>query len=336
MTDKTNIDSIENPAYAHDIATQQIAKMREWLPEGLVEGEKSVNTAPDERIKNLEKMAFTDPKTGYLNVTAFQRVLGDIVKKRLHDESGKSAEPVTIAVIDLNYLKPINNMSYHGCGDVAIKYLADYLSKHLRSGEIGDRRTLDDGKAQPKDLFTRLSNGDEFAVIMKNCTAEQARGRLGEILDKMAEESIGKNNPCIGKDDVDRKFPIQVSAAFGCAQLPDKYPEGMKRTGNPEIDAGDVIDATKHVAAAEEKHDKMRSRKHAASIEGGFPACDDRQNAEKIIGEHLERLARKLNEGKIYKEIKEPSFSDGINLVGSKQITSPEHLQQFMQKGRVY
>lgn len=254
-----------------------------------------------EHVKELEKEAYTDPTTEHLNKNAFHAVLRNIVKQRLDSENA-TPEPVTVVMLDLNYLKPLNNISYHGCGDAAINYLAEFVSKKLRNGytENGTLQVEEKRKnPTPKevDLFTRMSSGDEFGIIMKNCTPEQAKAKIQPILDEMAKASLtGKNSkgenvdPCIGTDDRRRKARIQVSAAFGCAQLPDKFPKGFKSSGDSKKDIEEIIARTLKSAGEEEKRNKRLSKERAALInkdskiiEGGFPALDDREEATKII-----------------------------------------------------
>lgn len=258
------------------------------------------------KIDGLRQEAFTDPETGLLNKNAFHEALRNIVKPRLQaPDNAEKPEPVTVVVIDLNYLKPINNASYHGCGNAAINYLTDYISKNLRDEDKPHAGEHRDKPAVQKDLFTRLSAGDEFGIIMKNCTPEVARKRLEPILNKMAEESVGKNNPCIGVDNRGRKVPLQVSSAFGCAQLPDKYTAGMELSNDLNSNINEVIHKTLKAASEEEKKDKIRSKRYAASVPGGFPYSDDRGSAEKSLGRFLNESARKFNkfetgEGHIY------------------------------------
>lgn len=250
------------------------------------------DVAKTEEIKYLEKEAFTDPATGHLNKNAFHAALRNIVESRSNGKD-KSGEPVTVVVLDLNYLKPFNNISYHGCGDKAIDYLTNFVSSRLRHSiaqtKEEEKKT---GLTHKKDdLFTRLSNGDEFAIIMKNCPPEKARERILPILQEMARESVtGKDKegkdvrPCIGEDKEDRKANLQVSAAFGCAQLPEVLPKDMT---NQDIE--DVIKKTLKAAGEEEQNNKMPSKKFAASIEGGYPARDDRGEAMKDIGAILRK-----------------------------------------------
>ncbi len=251
-------------------------------------------------INKLKKIGVLDPKTHHLNATAFDDIVANLVKERIENPE-KKHKPVTVVMLDLNYLKPINNMGYHGCGDKAIEYLINYLHKNV----INNNELSDSGKNGRKHILTRLSNGDEFALIMEGYTTEQAKRTLEPIINKMAKDSIIGDNKCIGIDDAKRTYPIQISAAFGCALLPNGYPKGMNKTNDLATDIKDIIKLTITEAGAKEKADKLRSRTDASKVDGGFPVCDDRDNAEKIIGRHLELLGRKLNDGKKFLTISE-------------------------------
>lgn len=259
-----------------------------------------------EHVKELEKEAYTDPTTGHLNKNAFHAILRHIVKQRLDSENA-TPEPVTVVMLDLNYLKPLNTISHFGCGDAAINYLTEFVSKKLRNGDTENGTPQGEEKRKkptPKevDFFARIG-GDEFGIIMKNCTPEQAKAKIQPILNEMAKASLtGKDNneqnikPCIGTDKFGRKARIQVSAAFGCAQLPDKFPKGFQSNKDTNKDIEEIIAITLKAAGEEEKANKALSKENAAEveknkpvIEAGFPAVDDRLDAIRVIGNIMNR-----------------------------------------------
>lgn len=327
----------------NDIANDQLYVLKGSLPEDPLVNNAihtlSQNIKPDspeynyqkiidgllEQIEELKKQAFTDNKTGYLNANAFDTILKNRIKERLQN-NGTESPPITVVMVDLNYLKPLNNMSYHKCGDKAIEYLTNYLSENLRTDDDLSVWKGRKNENPHKDIFTRLSGGDEFGIIMHNCTPEQARSRLEPIFNQMAIDSIGKEKPCMVEDKIGRKFPIQIAAAFGCAQIPDLGITDNSNPNNIERNITAIINSAMTKAANEEQADKTRSRTVASQIEGGFPFCGNRDDAEKIIGDFLEKLARKLNNGRVWKKIAQdlpPDYSAEQIMVGAKQIFSP-------------
>lgn len=269
-----------------------------------------INRQRQKERKTNVKM-YTDPDTGHLNVNACHEALEHAIEKHLIDLSqNKTPSPTTVAIIDLNYLKPINNQSYEGCGNVAIRYLINYISKNLRTNvqntAAGKNQSVD-GEAPdiighlktPESntndhLVTRMSGGDEFAVIMRGCDVETAKNRLNTILENMAKDSLHSKTPCIGIDTKNRKVPIQVSAAVGYAQLPNELPN-TNETFAEKI--ASIKSNVLKTAGDNEKFNKESSKKQASEIENGFPYAGTRADAELILGNFFEKRIQEFNNG---------------------------------------
>jgi diguanylate cyclase (GGDEF)-like protein len=95
----------------------------------------------------LEKeraLARTDSLTGALNRRAFfERVEAEILRSRRYQR------PFTIAYIDLDGFKSINDQFGHSTGDALLVSVVQVIDENLRRG----------------DLFARLG-GDEFAILL--------------------------------------------------------------------------------------------------------------------------------------------------------------------------
>lgn len=227
-------------------------------------------------IEYYRREAFIDPDTGHLNKNAFNAVLKHIIEERTKDPTLKN-EPITVAVLDLNYLKTFNNESFTGCGNVAIKYMTDFVTKRLRENNGGRNH----------DLFTRMSGGDEFGVVMRNCTPEDAKKRLSEILKEMARVSlIGDNKgneKCIGINDDGEERVLQVSAALGVSELLDKDISHNTKTAT-------ILENTVDTAKQNEEKNKKMSKIYARSV-GGIPPFGDRANAEVGVKKYFEDVS---------------------------------------------
>jgi diguanylate cyclase (GGDEF)-like protein len=70
----------------------------------------------------------------------------------------RSGNPITVLYLDLDDFKPVNDRFGHGTGDRVLKEVAAALRAVLRSS----------------DLPARIG-GDEFAVVLAECGADQAR-----------------------------------------------------------------------------------------------------------------------------------------------------------------
>ncbi len=112
----------------------------------------------------LTKKASTDGLTGVLNKTAFE----DAVTKHMEQNKNQS---YALIVLDLDYLKKINDTLGHLVGDQAIIDTADKLQDIFRKDDIIGR-----------------FGGDEFLVFLKNIPKEVLHLRLEEMLISMRTE----------------------------------------------------------------------------------------------------------------------------------------------------
>jgi diguanylate cyclase len=109
-----------------------------------------------ERTHQLEELSRTDPLTGLLNV----RHLDEIVAKALRSAQ-RRAEPVSLVYIDVNDFKKINDTQGHQRGDEILRAVASAMKSISRI----------------EDSCFRYG-GDEFCVILSNCSAEEAQERF--------------------------------------------------------------------------------------------------------------------------------------------------------------
>jgi diguanylate cyclase (GGDEF)-like protein len=110
----------------------------------------------------LRNLALIDPLTGLYNRRfAEQRLAAEVSR------SERKGHPLTVMTLDLNDFKHINDTYGHAAGDQVLRKFALRLNKVIRGS----------------DLAVRLG-GDEFLVLLPECTLEQVQtvlGRLGSI-----------------------------------------------------------------------------------------------------------------------------------------------------------
>lgn len=143
--------------------------------------------------RRLEQMATTDKLTGIMNREAFEHHFLHMRAATL--QQGKSA---TLAIIDIDNFKPINDLHGHSIGDTGIRHIAHLIQTSLR---------YSDGLCR--------WGGDEFLILMPDCNAEQAHERM-RTLSAFIEQS-----PLVSENKI---VPITVS--IGIAELQGK--EGLK------------------------------------------------------------------------------------------------------------
>ena len=110
----------------------------------------------------LRTLAMIDPLTGLYNRRfAEQRLAAEVAR------SERKGHPLTVLTLDLNDFKQVNDTHGHAAGDLVLQEFAARLNKVIRGS----------------DLAVRLG-GDEFLVLLPECTLQQLElvlGRLGSM-----------------------------------------------------------------------------------------------------------------------------------------------------------
>ena len=116
----------------------------------------------------------TDPLTSLLNSRAFYEE-GD----RLLALCRRKGRPITMAYLDLDNFKAVNDERGHQAGDDLLRRVAALLQASIR----------------PSDLAARLG-GDEFAVLLPEVGAPDAAVML-ERLRSLLADTLGANQPSV-------------------------------------------------------------------------------------------------------------------------------------------
>lgn len=104
------------------------------------------------RTKQLDELSKIDPLTGLLNTRLLQATLTKVLRDAEHQSKSLSA-----VYIDVNDLKIVNDTQGHQRGDEILQNVGHAIS----------------GCARPEDFCFRYG-GDEFFVLLSNCTEKQA------------------------------------------------------------------------------------------------------------------------------------------------------------------
>lgn len=143
-------------------------------------------------------LATTDPLTGLLNRKGFDEALQTYLSK--------TAEAQCVGILlDIDNFKLINDMYGHAIGDQALRQLAESMHAHFPANSILGR-----------------NGGDEFSLILKDCTCQSAAERIRAFTEERrtfwyeGEEhpfTISVGYAELSADDADRTPALLLSEA---------------------------------------------------------------------------------------------------------------------------
>lgn len=134
----------------------------DFLPKPLQPGQLiSAVTSRAKRYRELKKLTDRDSLTGLLNHTNILRNL-----EREVSVAGRTQNPVSFAMIDIDFFKSVNDTYGHVVGDQVILRVTHLVRNRLRQVDYVGRY-----------------GGEEFAVVMPNTDAAAAK----EVMDKLRE-----------------------------------------------------------------------------------------------------------------------------------------------------
>jgi diguanylate cyclase (GGDEF)-like protein len=119
----------------------------------------------DELVLRLEEEAARDFMSGALNRRGVERaLLAEMERSRRH------GAPLSIALVDLDYFKKINDTQGHAAGDAAIRSVAQAITRSLRA----------------YDHIGRFG-GDEFLLLLPDTSPQHAANVLKRIAEDVAK-----------------------------------------------------------------------------------------------------------------------------------------------------
>ncbi|WP_082355632.1 GGDEF domain-containing protein [Pseudoalteromonas sp. NEC-BIFX-2020_002] len=130
--------------------------------------------------KALRTLALKDPLTGAFNRLSLTKTYSQLNK----------SQPVSLALLDIDYFKNVNDSYGHPFGDEVLKKIAQGLTS-----------------ATNRNSVFRIG-GEEFCILMENVTPELAVIKAEEIRSKVAAEYVTH-----GKDNIHVTVSIGVSTS---------------------------------------------------------------------------------------------------------------------------
>lgn len=117
-------------------------------------------------LAKAQEAARRDGLTGILNRRAL-----DEEAARLVEVCHRQRIPCSLAMIDLDHFKDLNDRLGHAAGDAALRHVAELLQGELRKA----------------DLLGRYG-GEEFCIVMPGTPLEQARGVAERLRERVAQK----------------------------------------------------------------------------------------------------------------------------------------------------
>lgn len=123
-------------------------------------------------LVELDHLASTDPLTGLANRRAWQSDLDRGLAR-----ARRTGEPVSVALVDIDSFKEVNDLEGHPGGDSLLIKIAQNWTKMLR----------------PDDVLARVG-GDEFAVLIPDCSHAQS----AEVIERLRARMPSPHSCSIG------------------------------------------------------------------------------------------------------------------------------------------
>jgi diguanylate cyclase (GGDEF)-like protein len=124
--------------------------------------------------ETLRLQAVRDPLTGLYN----RRYMQEFLERELHAARRKK-RPLAVMMLDLDHFKRYNDNFGHSAGDKALAAVGETLMRCVRAEDVACRY-----------------GGEEFALILPECTLQQATVRAEEIRQRLKEfRSLREDRP---------------------------------------------------------------------------------------------------------------------------------------------
>ena len=168
---------------------RDITQRREIQQELLVANENLKSQLQEIEIlqEKLREQATLDPLTGLYN----RRYLIDMMQREMA-RAKREDIPISVAIMDLDHFKDINDTFGHKGGDAVLEAMAKLFLSHVRASDIVCRY-----------------GGEEFVFLMPGASIDIAAERMEDLRKLIEEKSIIHNDKA-----------IPVTASIGVASYP--------------------------------------------------------------------------------------------------------------------
>lgn len=170
---KQHVDDLEQVSKA-GVVISELASLTRAMMERTRTIENELNRsekralALQSSLEEARRVADQDHLTGLPNRRAFEQLL-----EREAREAKKAGDPLSVAFCDIDHFKRINDSHGHPAGDRVLKVVAETLNR------ISDTR-----------CHVARHGGEEFAVLFRGMTIEQAFKRLESAREEVADRRL--------------------------------------------------------------------------------------------------------------------------------------------------
>lgn len=140
-----------------------------------------------DKFLDIHYRALTDEMTGFVN----RWFLNEFLKKTMKS-SQRYGQDLSLAIMDIDHFKTVNDTFGHTAGDMVIKEIAAIITKNIRSSDVVSRY-----------------GGDEFIVIFPSTSLTDAKIVMNRIKLAVAEYEF--------------RGGIKSGISFGIANLKQKH-----------------------------------------------------------------------------------------------------------------
>lgn len=172
----------------HERSSPSISKLNEQLTVSVAE-QAALSFANLRLREKLRHQSVRDPLTGLFN----RRYLDESLEREVPN-AVRRRRSLGVIMFDVDRFKQFNDLFGHDAGDTVLRELGDYLAKFIRGGDLACRY-----------------GGEEFTLILPECSLEETRSRAEELRTSFQQLSIKHKNTVLGK----------VTLSLGVAALPD-------------------------------------------------------------------------------------------------------------------
>jgi len=139
------------------------------------------------RLQVYRAMAYRDPLTSLWNRRYFDERLKEEFSRSRRAGAGRR---FSVAIIDINGFKQINDEHGHQAGDTLLKWVGEFLVAHLRTHDVACR-----------------TGGDEFMLLLPDLSGEDCAPVIARLRDQLEHANAGRRVP--------------VSLSIGTASWPE-------------------------------------------------------------------------------------------------------------------